>query len=205
MSMKKTIMIGYFKETAELCRRCGFEIAGVVDRNPRGGDIFLGDDAFFRENFEKYLDCTLVITPDNPRIRRRLYHDYKALGFTMQTLIAPEAVVSSSAYIGEGCIIQSQCHISSDVCLGKCVRANVAANIMHNVEIDDFATVAPCACLLGYVAIGAGAYIGANSTILPYKHVGADAVVGAGAVVTKDVCIKETVVGVPAKAIDKKL
>ena len=205
MYMKKIIMIGYFKETAELCQRCGLEIVGIVDKNPReGGQLYIGDDAFFQENFAAYLDCTLVITPDKPQIRQKLCHEYKALGFTLQTLIAPDAVISPSAYIGEGCIIQSLCHVSTDTHLGKCVRVNVAANIMHNTEVDDFATVAPSACLLGDTHVGTCAYIGANSTVLPHKHVGAGAVIGAGAVVTKDVDINQIVVGIPAETVEKK-
>ena len=66
-------------------------------------------------------------------------------------------------------------------------------------DINDFATVAPNAVLLGKVSIGEGAYIGANSTTLPYKKIGVSSIVGAGAVVTKDVEDYSVVKGVPAE------
>jgi len=49
--------------------------------------------------------------------------------------------------------------------------------------------------------IGAGAKIGANSTILPGRQVGPDALVGAGSVVVDDVPARAVVVGNPARVI----
>ena len=49
--------------------------------------------------------------------------------------------------------------------------------------------------------IGAGAKIGANSTILPGKQVGANALVGAGSVVVDDVPAHAVAVGNPARVI----
>jgi acetyltransferase-like isoleucine patch superfamily enzyme len=49
--------------------------------------------------------------------------------------------------------------------------------------------------------IGAGAKIGANSTILPGRQIGADALVGAGSVVVDDVPARAVVVGNPARVI----
>jgi acetyltransferase-like isoleucine patch superfamily enzyme len=48
-----------------------------------------------------------------------------------------------------------------------------------------------------------GVSIGANATILPGIEIGAGAMVGAGAVVTKSVAAGLTVVGNPAKEINK--
>lgn len=202
--MDKVILIGYFGEVAELCNLCGFEIVGVVDKvKPKGIDCFLGTDEQFADSYEKYVDIPLVITPDCPDIRNKLYERYKKLGFKMRTLISPYAVVSKTANIAEGCIIQSFCNISAECEIGVCVRLNTGANVMHNVFVGDFSTVAPAAVLLGYTSIGSKVYVGANSTILPRLSIGEGAIVGAGAVVTKNVLKDMTVVGVPAKMIVK--
>ena len=53
------------------------------------------------------------------------------------------------------------------------------------------------------VRIGDDVHIGANASILPGVTIGNNAVIGAGAVVTKDVAPGDTVIGVPAKAINE--
>ena len=129
------------------------------------------------------------------------YEEYKKAGFHFKTLISPGAIISKTAQIGEGCMIQSLCNVSSNSVLGHCVRINTGANIMHDVNIGDFSVAAPNAVVLGHVSIGNGSYLGANCTILPHLRVGDAAVVGAGAVVTKNVADKAVVAGVPARIL----
>jgi sugar O-acyltransferase (sialic acid O-acetyltransferase NeuD family) len=203
--MSRVILIGYFNEIVELCDKCGCSIIGVVDAVPKGEYNYLGNDDFFRSNYSKYIDVPLVITPDNPSVRNAIYDKYKALGFIFKTLISPEAIISNSAIISEGCMIQSLCNISSNVYLGRAVRVNTGANIMHDAKISDYSVVAPNATILGRVKIGYNAYIGANSTILPNMIIGNSATVGAGAVVTKNVQAKAVVVGVPARILSNEI
>ena len=61
---------------------------------------------------------------------------------------------------------------------------------------DTSKTVAP-------INIRKGAYIGTGAIITMGVEIGQNATVGAGAVVTKDVAAGDTVVGVPAKPINK--
>lgn len=201
--MEGAILIGYFIETSELCEKCGCSIIGVVDDEPKGSYQYLGNDEEFIAKSSDYTNIPLVLTPDKPEVRGKIYDRYKGLGFNFKTLIAPEAVVSESAKISEGCMIQSLCNISSNVFLDRCVRVNTGANIMHDGSIGAFSVVAPNAVLLGHVTVGTKAYIGANSTLLPNVSVGDNATVGAGAVVTKNVDDGTVVVGVPARILNK--
>ena len=57
---------------------------------------------------------------------------------------------------------------------------------------------------LSYPHICTGAKIGGGSVILPGVTIGKKAVVGAGSVVTRDVPPGVTVIGNPARSIDKK-
>lgn len=204
--MKSIILIGAFLETIELCEKCGYTIIGIVDSLKEDsfyGYPLLGNDIEFISKKEKYKDFPLVIVPDHPSIRQKIYTLYSGHGFSFETIIAPDAHISPSASIQQGCFIQSYCNVSANVTLGKCVRLNVGANIMHDSIIADFSVIAPNAVILGKCTVESNAYIGANSTILPNCIVGSAATVGAGAVVTKNVKEHTTVIGVPAKTLRK--
>lgn len=202
--MEEVILIGYFCETVELCELCGFKIFGVVDSNKIEKYKYLGNDEDFSKNYKEYLKYKLILTPDRPEVREKLYNHYSSMGFSFKTLVSPKALVSPTASISEGCMIQSLCNVSSETKLGKCVRLNVGANVMHNDFVEDFSVIAPNAVLLGNVNIGKSSYIGANSTILPGIKIGNNSIVGAGAVVTKNIEEDIVVTGVPARFLRKK-
>lgn len=199
------ILIGYFEEIVELCKKCGCSILGIVDCEPKGPYLYLGNDEEFVAKYSNYKEIPLVLTPDKPEIRKKLYEKYKNLGFNFKTLIAPEAIISETANISEGCMIQSLCNISSNVNIDKCVRVNVGANIMHDCCIGTYSVIAPNAVLLGHVTVGTESYIGANSTLLPSVSIGNNTTIGAGAVVTKNFDNNMVAAGVPAKCMNKRI
>ena len=201
MRKKGVILVGGFHEIIELCEISQREIIGIIDNyriDDCDGYPILGTDQDAPLLFEKYQHYELVISPDAPKLRKRLADYYANIGFSFATLISPSAHVSKSAKIGEGCLIQSDVFISSQVSLGRFVRLNVRSTVMHDNVIGDYTTIAPHAVCLGDVHIGSMAYIGANSTILPHLEIGAGGMVGAGAVVTKSVAAERVVKGVPA-------
>lgn len=202
---KEIILVGAFSEMIDLCLECGFNIIGYIDNQestyPACQGNFLGTDDDISSIYKKYRDIPVVISPDQPSIRKKLYAKYKEAGFKFQTLISPFAHISNSAVIGEGTVIQHGVTVSSNAHIGDFVKLNVNANVMHDCCVDDFTTIAPNAVLLGKVSIGTATYIGANSTILPYCKVSANTIIGAGAVVVSDSVASGTYVGVPAKKI----
>lgn len=200
---KKIILIGGFLETIELCSLYGYTVIGIIDNRAVRfeGIPVIGTDKDAAALFEQYRAYPCVLTPDQPAVRERLYHYYKGIGFSFASLVSPRAFISESASIGEGCIIQSGCNVSSNTRIGKFVKLNSFANVMHDVVVGDFSTIAPNAVVLGHVTIGGKAYIGANSTVIQNHQIGENSVIGAGAVVTKDVEAGKTVAGVPARVI----
>ena len=200
--MKDIILVGAFREVIELCEECGIRIAGIIDNNLTGsflGIPIIGTDNDANSLFQDYSHCQLVITPDLPKVRKKLFHLYRQVGFEFATIISPKADISRSAKIGVGTVIQSGVNVSAATTIGRFVKLNTNANVMHDNVVGDFATVAPNAVLLGYVNVEDTAYIGANSTVLPHLRIGEGSIVGAGAVVTKNVDTNITVKGIPAK------
>lgn len=204
---RNIILVGGFPETIELCELCDLNIVGIIDNKINDsimGYSVIGKDEDAKKLFSQFENAECVITPDNPQLREKLYNYYKGIGYKIGSVISPHAYISQSAVIGEGSIIQSFCNVSTNCRIGRLVKLNTYANVMHDVSIDDFATIAPNAVCLGYVKIGKKAYIGSNSTIIQNNNIGEGVVVGAGAVVTKDIVDNDIVVGVPAKTMNKE-
>lgn len=202
--MKKVILVGYFQEMVELCWDCGLEIVGAIDNRPIPDVIpFLGNDSDAEAIYQKYPDVEIVITPDAPQVRRRLVDYYRSIGFSFATVIHPTASISPTAQIGEGTVIQRDVNVSSNSRVGAFCKLNTRCNVMHDNHMGGYSTIAPNAVLLGCVTLGENCYVGANCTVLPTRTIGKGATIGAGAVVTKNVESSVTVVGVPARVLQK--
>lgn len=196
------ILVGAFGEMCELAELCGKKVVGIIDNQIHGafrGIPIIGTDQEAHTLFYQYSSIPVVITPDNPLLRKKLVEYYRGIGFSFCSLISPSASISPTAQIGVGSVIQTCCNVSSDTKIGEFCKLNTFANVMHDNRIGDFTTIAPNAVLLGRVEIEECAYIGANATILPARKVGSGSIVGAGAVVTGDIPEGSIVKGVPAK------
>lgn len=196
----KVIIVGGFIETIELCENNEMTIVGIIDKEKCIYNYpYLGTDDDAKEIFKIYKDCKIIVSPDSSLLRRKLVNYYESIGFEIYSVISKEAKISKYAFIDSAVLIQSNTYISANVKVGKGVRINVNANVMHDSSVGDFTTVAPNAVILGRVTIGQNCYIGSNSTILPNIVIGDNCIIGAGAVVTKNVENHQTVKGVPAK------
>lgn len=200
---KSVILVGGFNEVIELCYGIGYDQIMVIDKTDLGmGTTYIGTDLEFSEKVELYANVPLVITPDNPLIRKKLVSTYsRFIKNTFINLISSSSSISSSVVLGRGNIVQSGVHLSSNVMIGDFVKLNVNSCVMHDAQIANFSTLAPSCTILGRVNIGENCYIGASATILPEIKICNDVIVGAGAVVNKNISEKGTYVGVPARKI----
>ena len=197
------ILIGIFQEIIELLEDNKISINGLVDNIITHHDKYpvIGTDDEFLSMKSKYTASKLIITPDVPNLREKLYEKYNSNNYKFHTLISKDAKISKSSFIGNGSVIQYGVNVSSSSVVGKFNKLNTNSNIMHDVELSDFVTIAPNAVLLGNVKIGYKCYIGANSTILPNISICDNVIVGAGSVVTKDIKEAGKYAGAPARKI----
>lgn len=196
-------LIGAFHEMVELLEDLSVPIKGLIDcceANERCCRQYpvLGDDEWLLARGPHHVDRKVVLTPDSPIVRKKLFLRYRERGFEFPVIVGGS--VSRYAVVGDGCVIQKDAYVSAGCNVGDAVKINLGAKVMHDSVVGNFVTIAPSAVVLGHVTIGDSAYIGANATLLPYVEIGEGAVVGAGAVVTKSVEPNAVVKGVPAKA-----
>ena len=119
------------------------------------------------------------------------------------TLVHPRVALAPRQRIalGEGCIIQQGCILTCDIVLGRFVVLNLGCTVGHDAVLDDFCSLMPHANMSGAAQLGAGAYLGTNTTVIQGVRIGENTIVGAGAVAVRDLPANITAVGVPAKAI----
>ncbi|MEI6681838.1 MAG: NeuD/PglB/VioB family sugar acetyltransferase [Bacteroidota bacterium] len=200
--MKEILLVGAFSEIVELCEACNYKIRGIFDNNLTAGFMgyeILGTDQAAFDQSEKFNKIPVLVTPDDPKLRKKLILEYRKYGYPFISLISPGATISKYATIGNGAVIQTGVNVSANAVISDFVKLNTACNIMHDSVIGSYSTVAPNAVVLGRVQVGSMCYIGAGSTILPEKKIGDHSIVGAGAVVTRTFGDHVTVAGVPAK------
>lgn len=133
--------------------------------------------------------------------RRNLYQRYAGLGFRFATVVSIDAVVASSAKLGEGCQVITGAIVHPGATIGVNTIVNTGAQVDHDCRVGAHAHVAPGAILCGWVHVGDEAHVGAGAVISDHVTIGDGAIVGAGAVVLRDVAEGATVVGNPARAV----
>lgn len=182
-----------------------FVETGASNAQINSHELISETDFISREADQKFFNVAIASSKDREEIEKRLI----AQGCERITLIAPTIICYDNNIIGDGACICDNVTITSNAIIGKSFHANIYSYIAHDCEIGDYVTFAPRVCCNGNVKIENHAYIGTGAILKQGKRgqplvIGEGAVVGMGAVVTKDVAPFTTVVGNPAKVMEKK-
>lgn len=164
-------------------------------------------------NWREFLDYpaqekSVTIAIADGGIRLLLANRCEEKGIPLFEVAASNVIVGDEVTIGRGAILQPFVTLTSNIVIGLCFHGNIYFYVAHDCQIDDYVTFAPGAMCNGNVHVGDGAYIGTGAVLrqgTPEKplKIGKNAIVGMGAVVTKDVPDDVTVVGNPARIMEK--
>ena len=148
-------------------------------------------------------DAGYVIGIGTSETRRDIDSLVSSFGREAVVLTHPSISLGSDLRFAPGVILAAGARVTTNVTLGRHTHLNVNAVVSHDCEVGDYVTLSPGVLVNGTVTLGDGVFLGTGAVVLPGRTVGAWARIGAGAVVTEDVAPGQTVVGVPARAVDR--
>ena len=151
----------------------------------------------------------VTIAIANSQVREKLAVRLTQDNIQHLAIQASNTVILDEVEIGEGSLLCPFTCLTSNIKIGKFFHANIYSYIAHDCVIGDYVTFAPGVKCNGNIHIQDHAYIGTGAVIkqgTPDEPliIGRGAIIGMGAVVTKSVPAGVTVVGNPARILEKK-
>lgn len=177
----------------------------LTESSQINGHTALNYDAFKALTAEKKF---VLIGIANSQVRQKLANKLEKDQIELWSVQANNTIIMDAVEIAEGAALSPFVSITSNIKIGKCFHANLYSYVEHDCVIGDYVTFAPDVKCNGNIHIQDHAYIGTGAVIkqgTPDKPlvIGKGAVVGMGAVVTKSVPPGVTVIGNPARILEK--
>jgi len=169
-----------------------FKIAGLIGKREEVGRKVCGYNIIGVDNdlpdlFKQYKSAHISIGQINTDIRNNIYSQIKKIGFSIPSIISPNAYVSVHADIGNGNIIMHGVIINAGAKIGNNCIINTKALIEHDVQIEDGCHISTNSILNGNVKIGTGTFIGSSVCIKNNISIGKNCIIGMGLSVRRDV------------------
>lgn len=181
-----------------------------VETNPQGttvnGHPLVSEREFFDLNCdERYFNVAIA----DSNARQQIAAACIAQGAKAMSIRSSISVSYDGNLIGDGAILCANTMVTSNARIGRFFQCNIYSYVAHDCVIGDFVTFAPSVHCNGNVHIRDHAYVGTGAVIKQGSSskpivIGEGAIVGMGAVVTRDVAPFTTVVGNPAKVLQKE-
>lgn len=193
MNGKNLILLGgggHCKSVIDVAESAGYTILGILDKPEEVGKKVLSYQVIGTDDdIDKYVDkAEFVITVGQIKsstVRRQIAERVEKAGGRFATIIAPDAVVSKYATIGQGTVILHHCVVNADARIGSNCIINTMVNIEHDVEIGDFCHISTGTMVNGTAKIGSDTFVGSGSIIYNNIEIPGRSIIPAGTTVRK--------------------
>jgi sugar O-acyltransferase (sialic acid O-acetyltransferase NeuD family) len=213
--MKKLLIYGAnFVDTIRLVheinsRESTWEIMGFIDDNPAFVNAricdypVLGNYEYLKEYILRYTDV-FVFNNVNPSvaIHKIIGERIDELQAQVPSLVHPD-IDTEYVTIGKGVFIPKGCILGCNTVIGNYVTFRYGVIVSHDVKIGDYAFIGPGSVCTSHTVIEPETYLGARSTVINGATIGRGSIVGASTLINKNVRSGATVVGIPARELDK--
>jgi sugar O-acyltransferase (sialic acid O-acetyltransferase NeuD family) len=173
--------------------RFGYKILGrqedisslIQEYNIEGGVISIGD------NWSRYYvyECIIKLVPN----------------FEFINAIHPSVIIGNNVVLGKGIVAMAGCIFNPKSKIGDFTFFATGAQVEHDCEIDNFASISAGSVTGGYVKIGKYSAITLGVIVIDRLTIGENTVVGAGSLVTKSLPDNVLAYGSPAKIIRNRI
>jgi sugar O-acyltransferase (sialic acid O-acetyltransferase NeuD family) len=215
--MKKIILYGASKYGGEVADHIHdinkastspeWEIVGFIDDSAemqgksRDGIPVLGNKEWFKgKDVTQYFFLCCI---GKPSVKRKVIEFLDTQKVKYATILHPSVIKSTTATIGEGCIVMAGNILSTHVIVDSHTILNMGCMLGHDVHIQKYCCINPVSSINGGTVVGEGVLVGTHATILEGLTIGKDSIISAAAMVHTDVPEKVVIMGVPGRVIDR--
>jgi len=172
--------------------RFGYKILGrqedikniIKEYNIYGGIISIGDN-WVRHSVSEYIKNLIPL-------------------FKFVNAIHPSVIIGENVEIGEGVVMMAGCIINPKSKIGNFTFFATGAQVDHDCNICDYASISAGSVTGGYVTLGKYSAITLGVTVIDRLNIGENTVVGAGSLVLKNLPNDVLAYGNPCKIIRKR-
>jgi len=172
--MKSIILIGgggHCKSVIDVIECEGrFKIAGIVDRpNLLGSSILgysvIGSDTDLDNLARKYQYALITVGQiKSPLLRIKLFDLAVKAGFTLPSVISPNAYVSKHSSIGRGTVIMHNAVVNTNVSIGDNCIINSKSLIEHDCSISKHCHISTNVTINGGSKVAPRCFVGSGVT-----------------------------------------
>ena len=120
------------------------------------------------------------------RVRESLFLRIKAMGYSVERYIHPDARVYSRNPLGEGSIVLPSAVIEPHARVGANTMVWCNVTLAHHSQIDENCWIAAGTVVAGQARVSRNTFVGVNATIVDEVIVGENNIVGADALISKN-------------------